>query len=117
MSQADQDKRVDYIEFGSTDLDRTKDFYGGVFGWEFTDYGPTYTSFADGRLGGGFSTDSPVKHGGPLVVTFSTDLEATEAVVREHGGEIVREIFSFPGGRRFHFTDPDGYELAVWSDR
>jgi predicted enzyme related to lactoylglutathione lyase len=116
MAQADQDRRIDYLEFGSTDLDRVKAFYGSVFGWEFTDYGPNYAAFSDGRLNGGFTTETPVKHGGALVVTYSLDLEATAATVREHGGKIVKEIFSFPGGRRFHFTDPDGHELAVWSE-
>ena len=117
MSQAEQDKRVDYIEFASTDLDRTKAFYSGVFGWKFTDYGPDYTCFADGRLTGGFTTATPLTHGGAVVVMYSVDLESTAATVREHGGRIVKEIFSFPGGRRFHFADPDGHELAVWSDR
>jgi predicted enzyme related to lactoylglutathione lyase len=82
------------------------------------DWGPDYTSFADGRLAGGFSkVDEVTKGGGVLVVIYAVDLEAVEVAVRAHGGEIVKEIFSFPGGRRFHFTDPSGNELAVWSDR
>jgi predicted enzyme related to lactoylglutathione lyase len=117
MSQAEQDRRVDYIEFLSTDIAETKRFYNGVFGWEFTDYGPDYTSFSDGRLAGGFSAATEVRAGGPLVVLYSTNLEQIEAVISENGGKIVREIFEFPGGRRFHFTDPSGNELAVWSDR
>ena len=112
------DRRIDYIEFKSTDIEAAKSFYAAAFGWEFTDYGPTYSSFSDGRLGGGFQkTDEPVVPGGPLIVLFADLLEATEATVIEHGGRIVRKIFSFPGGRRFHFADPDGNELAVWSDR
>jgi len=117
MSQAEQDRRVDYIEFRATSIEETKKFYSEVFGWEFTDYGPDYTSFTDGRMNGGFESAPAVAAGGPLVVLYSTNLEAIEAAVRENGGQIVRETFEFPGGRRFHFTDPSGNELAVWSDR
>ncbi len=117
MSQADQDRRVDYIEFPTTDIERTKSFYSEVFGWEFTDYGPDYTSFTDGRLSGGFSVELEVAAGGALIVLYSTDLEELLARISVSGGEIVREVFEFPGGRRFHFTDPSGNELAVWSDR
>jgi predicted enzyme related to lactoylglutathione lyase len=108
---------MDYIEFLSTNIEETKRFYSGVFGWEFTDYGPDYTSFTDGRLNGGFSVAPKVVAGGPLVVLYSTNLQEIEARIRESGGRIVRETFEFPGGRRFHFTDPSGNELAVWSDR
>jgi len=117
VSQEQHDKRVDYVEFASTDLAATKTFYGAVFGWKFQDYGPDYVSFEDGRLAGGFRLADEVTTGGPLVVIYAVDLEGLEAAVREHGGTIVREIFSFPGGRRFHFADPTGNELAVWSDR
>jgi len=106
---------MDYIEFPGTDLPKTKAFYEQVFGWKFTDYGPDYTSFADGRLAGGFSKERQVG-GGPLVVIYAHDLAATEAKVRAAGGQIVKDTFSFPGGRRFHFTDPSGNELAVWSE-
>ena len=117
MSQAQQDRRVDYIEFPTTNMEVTKRFYSEVFGWEFTDYGPDYTSFTDGRLAGGFSVAPEVRVGGPLVVLYATDLAGVEARVGDSGGRIVRETFEFPGGRRFHFTDPSGNELAVWSDR
>lgn len=117
MSQAEHNRRVDYIEFPATHIEETKRFYTEVFGWEFTDYGPDYTSFTDGRMAGGFTTMEEVRPGGPLVVLYATSLEAIEARVSESGGQIVREIFEFPGGRRFHFTDPNGNELAVWSDR
>ena len=117
VSQAEQDRRVDYIEFLTTDIEKTKRFYSEVFGWEFTDYGPDYTSFSDGRLAGGFSVAPEVLAGGPLVVLYSTNLAEIEARVSESGGQIVRGIFEFPGGRRFHFTDPSGNELAVWSDQ
>lgn len=117
MSQAEQDRRIDYIEFPATNIEDTKRFYSAVFGWNFTDYGPTYTSFTDGRLGGGFTTDATVAAGGVLIVLYSLELEMTQGKVKEHGGRITRETFEFPGGRRFHFSDPNGNELAVWSDR
>jgi len=117
MSQAEQDRRVDYIEFLTTNIEETKKFYSEVFGWEFTDYGSDYTSFTDGRLGGGFALASEVAAGGPLVVLYATNLGEIEASIRESGGRIVRDPFEFPGGRRLHFTDPSGNELAVWSDR
>jgi len=117
MEQAQQDRRVDYIEFPSTNIEETRKFYSEVFGWAFTDYGPDYTSFSDGRMSGGFSAAPEVPAGGPLVVLYAINLEEIEARIRESGGRIVRETFDFPGGRRFHFTDPSGNELAVWSDR
>jgi predicted enzyme related to lactoylglutathione lyase len=110
------DSRIDYIEFHATDLAATTTFYTGVFGWKFTDYGPDYTSFEDGRIAGGFARADDAKRGGPLVVIYAPDLEAMETKVKAAGGVIVKEIFSFPGGRRFHFTDPSGNELSVWSD-
>lgn len=114
---AENDRRIDYIEFPMADIEGAKRFYQAVFGWEFTDYGPDYTSFHDGRLGGGFSAQPAVPHGGPLVVIDATDLGTMEAKVKAAGGSIVRETFSFPGGKRFHFTDLSGNELAVWSDQ
>lgn len=98
-------------------MDRTKDFYVRVFGWKFTDYGPDYASFEDGRLAGGFWKADKVAGGGPLIVIYAVDLAAMEAKVRAAGGAIVKAVFSFPGGRRFHFADPSGNELAVWSDQ
>ena len=117
VDQAQHDRRVDYVEFTTTDMDRTKAFYSEIFGWEFTDYGPDYSSFSDGRLQGGFVLGEQVVRGGALVVIYATDLEALVPQVKQHGGAIVQEIFEFPGGRRFHFTDPSGNELAIWSDR
>jgi predicted enzyme related to lactoylglutathione lyase len=93
------DRRIDYVEFPATDIDKTKSFYGDVFGWRFTDYGSDYTSFEDGRLTGGFSKERRTIQGGVLIVIYARDLEATEASVR-----------------RFHFLDPNGNELAVWSE-
>ena len=117
MSQAEHDRRIDYVEFGATDIEATKRFYSGVFGWKFTDYGPEYTAFEDGRLSGGFTTLAKAAGGNPLVVLYASDLEATLAAVKQAGAVVTKEIFSFPGGRRFQFTDPNGNELAVWSDR
>jgi predicted enzyme related to lactoylglutathione lyase len=112
------DRRIDYIEFPATDLAATKAFYIGVFGWKFTDYGPDYASFEDGRLAGGFAkVAKAATGGGPLVVIYAADLAGMEATVRARGGAIVKEIFSYPGGRRFHFTDPSGNLLAVCSDQ
>ena len=117
MSQAEQDRRIDYIEFPTTDIEATKKFYSEIFGWSFTDYGPDYASFKDGRLAGGFASSAAVRGGGPLVVLYAMNLAEIEAAIRERGGQIVQETFEFPGGRRFHFTDPSGNELAVWSDQ
>jgi uncharacterized protein len=117
MSNAQHDRRIDYIEFSVKSVPEAKRFYGSAFGWSFEDYGPDYASFADGRLSGGFQTATDVSPGGPLVVIYAADLEAMERKVRQAGGTIVRPIFSFPGGRRFHFTDPSGNELAIWSDQ
>lgn len=117
MSQTEQDRRIDYIEFTTPNVEETKRFYQAVFGWEFTDYGPDYTSFGDGRLSGGFSAVPEVSSGGPLVVIYARNLTEIESLVTQNGGKIVKETFEFPGGRRFHFTDPTGNELAVWSDQ
>ena len=119
MSQHDdgQDRRIDYIEMAAVDIAATKRFYTDVFGWRFTDYGPDYTSFEDGRLSGGFYKADAARPGTVLVVIFALDLGAAEQRVRAAGGKIVKPVFSFPGGRRFHFADPSGNELAVWSDR
>lgn len=115
MSNAGNNHRIDYVEFGATDIARIKQFYSSVFGWTFTDYGPAYTSFVDGRLAGGFSLEA-APGGSPLIVIYANDLEGAYARVKANGGDIRKEIFSFPGGRRFHFVDPSGNELAVWSE-
>ena len=117
MTQGDHDRQVDYIEFGATDIGRTKQFYQQAFGWKFEDYGPDYISFQDGRLSGGFTKDAPVRPANPLVVIYAARLEETEGKVTQAGGKIVRRTYAFPGGRRFHFSDPSGNELAVWTDR
>ncbi len=117
MNRSERHHRIDNIEFNVTDIARSKAFYGEVFGWRFVDYGPGYTEFQDGRLAGGFTTGEPVRPGGPLVILYTDDLEDTQRKLLQAGATISRATFAFPGGRRFHFIDPDGYELAVWCDR
>jgi predicted enzyme related to lactoylglutathione lyase len=110
-----RDNMVDYIEFKATDIAATKQFYTAVFGWKFVDYGPQYVSFEDGRIAGGFS-QGQVAPAGTLVVIYVNDLAAAERRVKEAGGKITRETFTFPGGSRFHFSDPNGNVLAVWHE-
>jgi len=115
MSSSDNDRRIDYLEFTVADLGRARTFYERAFGWAMTDYGPEYCAFNDGRLEGGFTTQGKPNPGGPLVILYADDLAAMQERIAAAGGQIVKPAFDFPGGRRFHFTDPDGYELAVWS--
>jgi predicted enzyme related to lactoylglutathione lyase len=111
-----EDGKIDYIELPGGDLAATKGFYAAAFGWTFVDYGPAYAAFDNGGVDGGFNADPGDQAKSPLVVLFATDLEALEAKVLAAGGTISRPIFSFPGGRRFHFTDPSGNELAAWAE-
>lgn len=117
MSTSEHNKRVDYIEFPTTDISGTKRFFSEVFGWVFEDYGPDYISFNDGRLTGGFFRADEAGTNKPLVVIYADELETIQSQVAASGGTVVKEIFSFPGGRRFHFMEPGGNELAVWSDK
>ncbi|WP_233789161.1 VOC family protein [Sphingobacterium sp. HMA12] len=107
-------EQIQYLEFISSDLERAKKFYSASFGWSFTDYGPQYTAFDGKYVDGGFTVGTPV-NGSILVVLYSNDLFATRDKITQAGGIIVKDIFSFPGGKRFQFKDPDGYELAVWA--
>ena len=107
-----EDGKIDYVEMPGTDMAPLKDFYRGAFGWSFIDYGPTYAAFNEG-LDGGFQGDAGAGLTKPLVVLYARDLERMLANVQAAGGGIVQPIFAFPGGRRFHFTDPSGNELAV----
>ena len=116
MSNKENHLRMDYIEFPCTDIEKTKKFYGAVLGWKFDDYGPEYISFFDGRLAGGFNKNARVQPCGVLVVLYATSLKEMESKVLAAGGKIVKPVFDFPGGSRFHFTDPSGNELAVWSE-
>ncbi|WP_337841306.1 VOC family protein [Rheinheimera sp.] len=121
MSESTQLKhhQLNYAEFPCRDLCATKAFFAQVFGWSFTDYGPDYTAFAHSGLDGGFFRSEQMArtaNGSALLVLYSTHLEATQAAVEQAGGQIIQPIFSFPGGRRFHFTEPSGNEFAVWSE-
>ena len=111
---------INYIELPANDLELIKSFYTNTFGWAFQDFGPEYTAFNDGNIDGGFyhsNISSKTSNGAVLVVLYSEDLETTQDIIKQNGGSIVKEIFAFPGGRRFHFEDPAGNELAVWSDK
>ena len=110
-----RERAIDYIEFGSTDLPATRRFYEEVFGWKFTDYGPDYTSFEDGRLAGGFRSDG-APGASPLVVLYAADLDDLRRRIEGAGVKTFNE-HTFPGGRRFHFKDPGGNEMAVWNEK
>jgi predicted enzyme related to lactoylglutathione lyase len=116
-ASSENDRRIDYVELDVADVARAKRFYGAAFGWSFTDYGPDYCEFADGRLTGGFAKGAPRGAGGPLVILYADDLADAGRRIEAAGGRIVRPAYDFPGGSRFHFADPDGYELAVWTKR
>lgn len=111
--------KISYVEFPARDIPATKEFFQSVFGWSFADFGPEYTTFTNQGLDGGFFKSglcSSTQRGAALVILYSNHLEKTQAKVEQAGGEISKPIFSFPGGRRFHFREPSGNELAVWSD-
>jgi len=112
-------EKMNYVEFPAKDLAATKAFFESIFGWSFTDYGPEYTAFENQGLDGGFFRSdlaSSTENGAALIVFYSDQLEATLAKIEKAGGSIIKPIFSFPGGRRFHFAEPSGNEFAVWSE-
>ena len=112
-------EKINYVELPAKDLAATKAFFQSVFGWSFVDYGPEYTAFENQGLDGGFFKSdlaSSTEKGAALIVFYSNQLEATLAKVEKAGGSILRPIYSFPGGRRFHFTEPSGNEFAVWGE-
>lgn len=111
-----KDNHITYIEFRAKDLEAIKQFYSGCFNWKFTDYGPSYVAFSDSGLEGGFAQTDDEIINGVLVVLYHSNLETLRQKIVDSGGAITKDIFSFPGGRRFHFTDPSGNELAVWSE-
>lgn len=117
MADVPKDLGIQYIELGVKNVAAAKKFYGDAFGWTFQDFGPTYASFGNAAVDGGFNGEEPGMIGRPLVILYASDLEGSVKKVERAGGSIVKPIFSFPGGRRFHFADPAGNELAIWSDK
>ena len=110
---------INYVEFPSTDLAATKQFFAQAFGWQFVDYGPEYAAFSGAGLDGGFfqaKVPAHTRNGSALVVLYSAHLQTTLDKVVAAGGRIEQPIFDFPGGRRFHFCEPGGSEFAVWSE-
>lgn len=108
---------ITYIEFKGKDIEALKSFYSESFGWKFKDYGPDYASFSESGVFGGFEKSEDEIQNGALIVLYHENLEMIKTKIVENGGLISRDIFDFPGGRRFHFKDPSGNELAVWSDK
>jgi uncharacterized protein len=112
-------EKISYVEFPAKDIQKTKTFFTDAFGWSFQDFGPDYISFSNQGIDGGFfkaDLCSTTNNGAALVVLYSKDLETTQDKIEKANGVIVKEIFPFPGGRRFHFTEPSGNEFAVWSE-
>jgi len=112
-------EKINYVEFPAKDLSATKDFFIKVFKWTFTDYGPDYCAFSNEEIDGGFYKSdrcSTTENGGALVIFYSERLEETQAKIIQAGGAIIKPIFSFPGGKRFHFIEPSGNEFAVWTE-
>lgn len=113
-------EKINYVEFPAKDLEATKEFFYRVFNWEFVDYGPEYSAFSDQGLDGGFyvsALSGTTRTGSALIVFYSSNLQETRGKIIAAGGEIVRPIYSFPGGSRFHFVEPSGNEFAVWSEK
>ena len=113
-------EKIGYVEFPSRVIQATKDFFSQVFGWSFQDFGPEYSAFSNQGIDGGFfnsELSSSTHNGSALIVFYSQDLEATQAKIENASGTIIKSIFTFPGGRRFHFTEPSGNEFAVWSNK
>ncbi|MCJ8344622.1 VOC family protein [bacterium] len=111
--------KINYIEIPSRDLNKTKEFFAKVFDLSFIDYGPNYIAFEDAGIDGGFfqsDLKSLTANGSALIIFYSEALESTLNQVTLHQGEIIKDIFTFPGGRRFHFLDTNGNEFAVWSE-
>ena len=112
-------EKINYVELPALDIDRVKDFFSTVFDWSFVDYGPEYTAFSNEGVDGGFfksDLSASTEKGSALIIFYSKDLEQSQAKIEKAGGSIIKPIFLFPGGRRFHFADPNGNEYAVWSD-
>jgi len=113
-------EKINYVEFPAKDIEAVKRFFTAAFNWSFVDYGPDYSAFSNEGIDGGFFKSdliSSTENGAALIVLYSDDLDKTESKIENAGGSIIKPIFSFPGGRRFHFGDPNGNEYAVWSDK
>jgi len=113
-------EKINYVEFPAKDIKVAKSFFESAFGWSFVDYGDEYTAFSDAGINGGFfksDLSTLTSNGSALVVLYSENLEETQLKIEHAGGSIIKPIFSFPGGYRFHFCDPNGNEFAVWSDK
>lgn len=111
---------LDYVEIPSRDVRKSRAFFEALAGWRFTDYGPDYSSFEDGRINGGFFNSDKVSSyasGATLAVLYTEHLEGQRDLAVKLGATVTRDIFSFPGGRRFHFAEPGGSEFAIWSDK
>jgi predicted enzyme related to lactoylglutathione lyase len=108
--------KIDYVEFASDKLGRTQAFFEKAFGWTFQSYGPTYAAMTNAGIDGGIQSDPDEQSAEPLVILKASDLEAALSAVKAAGGEIVRPIFTFPGGRRFHLREPGGNVLAIWGE-
>jgi len=112
--------KINYVELPAKDIQATKEFFSKVFGWSFQDFGTEYSAFSNQGIDGGFyksKLSSSVNNGGALIVIYSQELEATKTKIEKANGVIVKPIFTFSGGRRFHFTEPSGNEFAMWSDK
>ena len=112
-------EKISYIEFPATNIESTKSFFTTVFKWQFIDYGSDYISFSNQGVDGGFyksNLSGSTNNGSALVIFYSQNLENTQQKIEQAGGVISKSIFSFPGGRRFHFIEPSNNEFAVWSD-
>ncbi len=113
-------EKINYIEIPAKDIEATKKFFTRTFGWSFVDYGSDYTAFSDEGIDGGFFKSDAIMstdNGSALVIFYSENLEGIQDKIEKTGGSITKPTFSFPGGRRFHFSDPNGNEYAVWSDK
>lgn len=106
--------RLNYVELPAGEIGATRSFYEQAFGWTMTEFAPTYAATTSGDVDLGLDADKADQPSAPLPVIEVSDVEAALAAVEQAGGTIVRPIFSFPGGRRFHFRDPSGNELAAW---
>jgi len=120
MQGSNRNNRIEYVEFPAPDavaLAKAKEFYGRVFGWQYKDWGADYVDTQSSGVASGINSDSSHRPRQPLAVIFADNLETARTNAVAAGAKLSRDIFSFPGGRRFHFVDPAGVELAVWSDK